>query len=83
MTAQDAIAWVAGIFDEQVNRLTPETPRTDIPAWDSLGMLKLIAGLDEDFHILLTESELLELRSVGDILEILRRNDHRDSAAAA
>ena len=45
-------------------------------------MLKIIAKLDEDFQILLTESELLELRSIGNIPEVLRRNGHLNGAAA-
>ena len=68
-----------------MNRL-PDSPlklrAQDIPTWDSLGMLKIIAKLDEHFQILLTESELLELRSIGNILEVLRRNGHLNGAAA-
>jgi len=83
MTREDAMAWVADIFEEPVANLAHETPRTDIPAWDSLGVLTLMARLDEDFSILLVESELQALRSVGDILDLLQRHGRVNGAAAA
>jgi len=83
MTAQEALAWVADIFEEPAARLIPETPRSDIPAWDSLGVLTLMARLDEEFQILLAEGELQALRTVGDILELLRRHGRLNGAAAA
>jgi acyl carrier protein len=83
MTPQDAIAWLADIFEEPPSNLTPVSARTDIPAWDSLGVLTLMARLDEDFGILLVEGELQALKSVGDVLDLLRRHGHLNGAAAA
>lgn len=83
MTPQDAIAWLADIFEEAPTNLTPESARTDIAAWDSLGVLTLMARLDEDFGILLVEGELQALKSVGDVLNLLRRHGHLNGAAAA
>ncbi len=83
MTSQDAIAWLADIFEEPVSNLTPESARTDIPAGDSLGVLTLMARLDEDFGILLVEGELQGLKSIGDVLDLLRRHGHLNGAAAA
>jgi acyl carrier protein len=48
--------------------------RADLPAWDSLGQLVLMAGLDERFGVRVTPSELATVKAVGDILDILRRN---------
>ena len=74
MTLDEAMAWIADLFEESKESLQPDTPREDIAAWDSLGILSLMAGLDEEFEILLSEDELESLRSVSDILEILKRN---------
>jgi acyl carrier protein len=74
MTKDEALEWIAELFEESVENITPETPRDDIPAWDSLGILTLMARLDEDFEILLEEEEVQELRSVNDILEALMRH---------
>lgn len=74
MTTNEAIEWIAELFEEPVENITHETLRDEIPAWDSLGILTLMARLDEDFEILLEEEEVQELRSINDILEALRRH---------
>ena len=74
MTQDDAIKWIAELFEEPIDHLTPETKRGDIPGWDSLGILNLMAGLDEGFSILLSESEISKLQTVEDVLSILRQH---------
>jgi acyl carrier protein len=73
MTVSDALVWLANLFEEPLPRIHPDTKRTEIPAWDSLGMLTLMASLDEQFDIRLTDEEIPALRSVADILTALRR----------
>lgn len=72
-TLNEALAWVADVFETQGEKIKTETRRDDIEAWDSLGILTLMARLDEDFQILLVEEEIQQLRSVKDILDLLRR----------
>jgi acyl carrier protein len=74
MNQTEALAWIADIFEEPLENITPETPRSALNAWDSLGILTLMARFDEDFNVQLTESELQELRSVGDVLDTLKRH---------
>jgi len=74
MTLLEALEWIANLFEEAVEKIKPETTRDEIDAWDSLGVLTLIAALDEKFNIVMTEKEIEELKKVNDILDILRRN---------
>lgn len=74
MTTDEALKWVAGLFEESAENITPDTPRDSIVAWDSLGVLTLMAALDEEFGILLTEQEMRTMQKVDDILEVLRKN---------
>ena len=71
----EALAWVADVFEMPVEKIRPETRRDEIDAWDSLGILTLMARLDEDFQILLAEEEIQQLRGVGDILNLLRKRE--------
>lgn len=71
----EILAWVADIFETPLEKIRPETKRDEIEAWDSLGILTLIARMDEDYHILLTDEEIQRLRSVGDIIDFLHRRD--------
>jgi acyl carrier protein len=74
MTVSEALEWIANLFEESVENIKPETTRDEIDAWDSLGVLTLIAALDEKFNILMTEKEIDGLKKVNDILDLLRRN---------
>lgn len=74
-STSEILAWVAEVFEVPVEKIRPETKKNEIEAWDSLGILTLMARLDEDFHILLTEEEIQQLRSVEDILNLLRKRE--------
>ena len=74
MNTKDALAWVAEVFEESPGRIGASTLRSEIPGWDSLGTLSLIAGLDERFNIHLSEQDIEGMKSVADLLEILRRH---------
>ena len=75
MNTQEALDWVSEIFEEPPGRIGAATVREEIPGWDSLGTLSLIAALDERFDIHLSEQDIESLQSVRDIFELLRRRD--------
>ncbi len=74
MTVDEALAWIAELFEESADNISLETQRGDIDAWDSLGTLTLMARLDEDFEILLEEDEVQEIRTVSDIIAVLQKH---------
>ncbi|OGP97525.1 MAG: hypothetical protein A2Z39_02390 [Deltaproteobacteria bacterium RBG_19FT_COMBO_46_9] len=80
MTRTEALEWIANLFEEAVEVIKPETSRQDIPGWDSLGMLTLMAALDEKFNIVMSEKELEDLNKIDDILDVIRRHGKLDYA---
>ena len=74
MTQEEALDWIAELFEEPREKITPETDRKAIPAWDSLGVLTLMAALDEKFNIILSDKDVRGMEKVADLLQILRRN---------
>lgn len=74
MNLEGALSWIAEIFEEAVDDIRPETSSEDIPAWDSLGVLTLMAAFDEEFDIQLSDEEIQELRIVEDILAVFERH---------
>jgi acyl carrier protein len=74
MTHIEALKWIADVFEEPGDRITADTPRSDIQAWDSLGVLTLMADFDQTFGIILSDEEIQSMKGVNDILEILRTN---------
>lgn len=74
ITAADALAMLSQLFEEPVENLSPEVLREEIPGWDSMGALILMAELDERFGIELTAGESREMVRVEDLLNYLRRH---------
>ena len=66
--------WLAGLFEQSPETITKGTPRTAIPAWDSLGVLTLIAALDEEFGVPVSDAEIQRFETVDDVLSVLRKN---------
>ena len=50
------------------------TSRRDVPKWDSLQHVALVAAIEQQFDILLSMDEMVEIRSVKDICNILERH---------
>ena len=74
MTQRDGVEWIAKLFEISHEQLTPDTLRDAISAWDSLGVLTLMASLDSDFGIVLTDDDIQGIKKVGDILDVMRRS---------
>ena len=80
MMQQEAIAWVAKVFEIAPEKLRPDTHRDEIPVWDSLGVLSLMAALDSDFGIVLTDEDIQHIKTVGDLLAIMRQHGKLNAA---
>jgi len=75
MSTEEILEWLSELFNEPKGSISLETLREDIPEWDSLGALTLMAEMDEKFGVVLSNSELDSLSAVSDIMEVLRKND--------
>ena len=82
MTEPEALKWVTDLFQEP-SIVGPDLPRDGVKAWDSLGVLILIAALDDDFDIAVSDEEVERMRRVGDILDVLRRNGKLNSKGSS
>jgi acyl carrier protein len=74
MTQDEAMNWLANLFNESPGSIALDAKKDDVAGWDSLGVLLLMADLDEKFGIQLDEKEIEGLQSVPDLLALLRRN---------
>jgi len=74
MTQTESVAWIAQVFEMTPDQLTPDTHRDNVPAWDSLGVLTLMASLDSDFGIVMTDEDIQAVKTVCDILDVMRRH---------
>lgn len=74
MTRAEALRWIAQTFEESPDHITEATTRDQIAAWDSLGVLTLMAGLDQEFGIVLPDGKIQTLQSVADVLGVLKEH---------
>jgi len=71
-----ATAELLGLIEEQLNMtansLRAETLLADIKGWDSMGVLLLMAELDDRLGVTLSSSVLADLKSVKDIIHAVK-----------
>jgi acyl carrier protein len=59
-------------FDIELRSVTIETGPGDIPQWDSLGHMALIASLGSEFGISFDVDDIMAMENVKEILRILK-----------
>lgn len=74
LTQAQALEWVANLFAVPPNTINLETSRNDIVLWDSLGVLMIIASLDEEFGITVTDADMRQCQKVGDLVALLNKH---------
>lgn len=74
-TPSDVLKMLTDAFEAPPGSIALDTQRDEVAGWDSMGALALMAELDERFGITLTADESKKLRSVADVLALLKRND--------
>jgi acyl carrier protein len=68
---------IEGIFADVFNfrgQVTPQTSRAEVPKWDSLRHIALVTAIEQNFGVSLSMDEMVEIRSVQDICNILDRH---------
>jgi acyl carrier protein len=75
ISTSEAIAWFAEIFETTESEISSETQQQDIEGWDSMGVLTLMAELDDRFSINLSQDELESINTINDLLDVLRNNN--------
>lgn len=75
---------VASVFSEVLNVnesiITPDLSIGDIPEWDSMGNLAVIARLESEFGIDFPMDELMNLTSVQEIIDRIERLKNETAA---
>lgn len=59
------------VFANDSLTITPETTPNDIDGWDSMAHLNLIAAVQSRFKIKFVSKELMALRTVGDLGQLI------------
>ncbi len=60
------------VFHRHDLLITPKTSSWDIPGWDSLTDMQLMLEVEKQFAIRLKAAEILKLKCVGDLIELIQ-----------
>jgi acyl carrier protein len=73
MTAQDRLASVfEKTFGYDPKNFSVQLAPEDVPNWDSIGHMNLVAGLEQEFNLQFEVDEIMEMSSPQKILDILK-----------
>ncbi|MCI9545828.1 MAG: acyl carrier protein [Lachnospiraceae bacterium] len=61
------------VFELDVVEVTEETNSDDIEEWSSLSHITLIGEVEQAFDMKFTMQEMLEIKSVSEMLDIIER----------
>ncbi len=67
------IELMADLFRCDVTDLTDQTGPGDVPGWDSLGHVALMARIQDSFGSHVPVEDAIEVESVSDLVDILER----------
>ena len=59
------------IFDDDTIVIRDETTATDIPDWDSLMQIELVAEHESHFGLRFGMKEVLNMKNVGEMIDII------------
>ena len=62
---------MAGVFNVKASDLTDDINMDNVPYWDSLRNMELIAALESKFNFELSFEEITEMTTVGKVREIV------------
>ena len=60
------------VFDDDALVVGMSSTASDVEGWDSLSHVRLMLHLEREFKIKFTASEIGRLKTVGDLIELIR-----------
>ncbi len=66
------IGLFADILGVTRDRLSDDTSPDNTPSWDSMRAMELVAALEETFDTQLSTGEIMRMRSIGIVRQVLR-----------
>ena len=63
------------VFDIKEADISNEMNLRDIESWDSLKHMNLVVSLEQQFNIEFSTEEIIEMKKLNDLYNILKRKD--------
>ena len=62
---------ISDLFGVEPKDISLETPREEVPGWDSLQHVNLILDVEQQFSIHFDETQVASIRTVGDLVRAI------------
>ena len=56
-------------------KINDRMSRKDVEEWDSMAHLMLVSEIESEFGIMMSDDDITEIKTVGDIKRVLRKLD--------
>jgi len=56
-------------------KINDRMSRKDVEEWDSMAHLMLVSEIESEFGIMMSDDDITEIKTVGDIKKVLRKLD--------
>jgi acyl carrier protein len=70
------------IFEDEALVVHPELTARDVPGWDSLTHVRLLLTVERKFGVRISAAEAGQLKTVGDLMQLLRTKNGEHSSEA-
>lgn len=81
MTRREALEKIAQMLEIPAQQLAENLTPNEVATWDSLGQINILAFLDREFDIQLTQAEMANITTLGSVLNIVENKGKFGSAA--
>ncbi|HSH66092.1 MAG TPA: acyl carrier protein [Bacteroidia bacterium] len=61
------------VFDDENLKIENWMTAKDVDGWDSMSHLQLIVSVEKEFNIKITGAEVMRLKNIGDLLELVNQ----------
>ena len=65
---------VASVINVPAADLTPQSGPENLPAWDSLAHIGIIAAVEQMYHLQFTMPEILAIKTIADLCNTLEKH---------
>ena len=56
-------------------KINDRMSRKDVKEWDSMAHLMLVSEIESEFEVMMSDDDITEIKTVGDIKRVLRKLD--------
>lgn len=67
----------AELFEKELDEIENTLEMDDVKEWDSLMHIQLILALEKEFSIKFTTQQILDMKSIAAIIEIIQQKEEK------